>query len=760
MSSDVEPPIETLVALRVVRATLTTIFDGFGRMDPFVKVFWKSGEGKTWEASTTRVHTNGHTEPVWDHTCRGQPYNGRGSGDSVWFDVLEKDILSSDFCGRAVVTVDDLLGDLALADEGIHAEADERILPITRKGKPTGELVVQAMLVRARGNHSGVVPLTYIPNDTFESPVKRIGFSGGTAPFFSLVLRDPGLTRSVSHYIGKDLNRAIDEVDFYELVRALREHPHAGGLRPLIDFMPEYLGIFTSLEFGQESDEKPKELLVMSNLSDGCKKLRLLDIKIGQKTSQAGWKGKSRGTSLRQSVLDGLTNSAAEGFRLEGFESRPPSLASMDPLIDLRLKNEKLAKKGSRFLFQRMTGAEVLMHFLDVHQEPADPGSRGMQDVFFPMEVTEYVFAHIVKRMTALALACRKSPVPQKWIGSSVGIGFDVGDLPSRSTPLSTLLKAVKVNIFDWGRSELNTLASHHGLSDDNLRDRAKYWSYYRGGIDRLCWEVVRTYRHRFCVTKWEALEISLSDFDSMTTNDHMHRVVLPLKVMAEQDVPIGKASLRLSIDWRSFPQTQDSRLSGEWRITIVKATKLPLRDRFQAKSTSDPFCQLVAMSKNGALRFAQVSCVSTFTSNPIWNETFSVPVALEDEITLSNLLSEECVDIVIDEIAEFFPHGDAERDDSEGTNTIAVSRGFASWRTRLDETAKKRGIASEEEMKKDLQEAEAATKEIAEASSCENIIESAPSVIKELSIAERPIKVREREQSVENKYCGQCYCM
>eukprot|EP00927_Polykrikos_kofoidii_P000759 TRINITY_DN10290_c0_g1_i1.p1 TRINITY_DN10290_c0_g1~~TRINITY_DN10290_c0_g1_i1.p1 ORF type:complete len:782 (-),score=113.37 TRINITY_DN10290_c0_g1_i1:48-2393(-) len=721
------PPLSlqqhTLVVLRVLRATLTISLDNFGKMDPYVKVFWISGDGKTWEASTTRVHIDGHTEPIWDHTCRGQPYHGKGSGDSVQFDVLEQDMISSDDCGCAIATVDDLLGNLELADGEVHAQADELTLPIVLGGKSTGALVVQALLVRVRGETSEQVSLAEVPSDMFETPVKRIGVSGGTAPFFSLVLRNPGPMKSISHYIGKDLSRASDEVDFYEKVLLLSKTPHAGGLRPLINFMPEYLGILTTLEAGQELNAKPKELLVMRNMLDGCKKLRLLDIKIGQKTAQAGWKGKPMGSALRQTLMDGLTNSTAEGFRLEGFDSRPPSLASMDPLMDLGVKNPKLAKKGSRIMFQRMTGAEVLMHFLDVHQEPADPGCRLVQDLLSPTEVSEYVLAHIVKRMTALAVACRQSPVPQKWIGSSVALGFDVGTLPQRSAPLPTLLQSVKVHIFDWGRSELNTLAHHHEMSDKDLRDRAEYWGYYRGGIDRLSWEVARTYRHRFCVSQWEEIQISIWDFDSMSMNDPMCRVIRPLTIFPFQKVSMGDACLTLSIDWRSYERTQDSRLEGEWRVKIGKATNLPLRDRLMMKSTSDPFCEIVAMSRNRTLRFTQVSCVLPKTLDPEWNETFTVPVSSEGDATLTNILREERVDTVEDELTELFPSGDDD-DDPQTDEQIAVSRGFASWRNRLDETAKKPGVVmSESEIEIDTEEADAVERVISQKICHEDIV-------------------------------------
>lgn len=86
----------------------------------------------------------------------------------------------------------------------------------------------------------------------------------------------------------------------------------------------EYKGVLTHSEETNQG-EKKTELLVMRNLRCGCAKLRLLDVKIGQKTAQAGWQGKSRAAALRQSVVDGITNSSCEGFRLEErFKSLNP----------------------------------------------------------------------------------------------------------------------------------------------------------------------------------------------------------------------------------------------------------------------------------------------------------------------------------------------------------------------------------------------------------------------------------------------------
>merc|ERR1712226_1168122 len=111
-----------------------------------------------------------------------------------------------------------------------------------------------------------------------------------------------------------------------------------------------------------------------------------------------------------------------------------------------------------------MTGAEMITHFLDVHQEPEDPGSEALSGVYSPMEVAEIAQHEICKQMVSLSIACRHVTVPQKWVGSSIALAFDCGQLPSRRLPEAELRKEVRVHIFDWGRSELNTPEKHADL--------------------------------------------------------------------------------------------------------------------------------------------------------------------------------------------------------------------------------------------------------------------------------------------------------
>jgi hypothetical protein len=300
----------------------------------------------------------------------------------VEFRVKDKDAC----VGVASILVDDLLGeaaDPATVKAGCLTVAGSvKQLELRLAGEDVGTITAQGLLYKRQGkgscDASGVLAegLTKIDPTLFQTPVTRVKVSGGTAPFFNLRLNQealatsslPVLLKDITHdyYIGKDLAHAADEVTFYEEVLELSEKAGKGGLGALMSFFVDYLGILTAEEDApREKKQKPKDLLVMKNLRCGFKKLRMLDIKIGQKTAQAGWQGKSRMAALRGSVVDGVTNSSCEGYRLEGFDGRPPSLKSMDPLLDLGIAGDKkVVKKATRVMLQRMSGAEMLMHFL------------------------------------------------------------------------------------------------------------------------------------------------------------------------------------------------------------------------------------------------------------------------------------------------------------------------------------------------------------------------------------------------------------
>jgi len=607
-----------------------------GRMETYAVVDWVVGNRVTSQIAWTKTDREGHTNPEWLHVCRKQRYEGDSAGASVRIRIYEDHGANPPLCGEAREVVTQLLrGGAPNGGDSAGGPPTGRSgpvckLPLELAGERVGTVSVQAC--------QGPL-LTRVDPGMFESPVKRLGVSGGTAPFFRLQLSKDSAGRSLSYYIGKDLSHAADEVLFYEQARSA-SLSSAQGLGPILGFMFEYAGVLSSTVEDSEADSKPRELLVLRNLFDGCRTLRLLDLKIGQKTGSAGWQGKSKTASVRRAIIDGVTNSTCEGFRLEGFGGAPESVTTMNPLLDLGGGGEKTMKKAFRIMLQRMSGAEVFMHFADLHQAPPDPGEGSLEGVRSPLELAELVLCKTAQSLATLAASCRHVPVPQKWIGSSVALCFDNGELPARSKTEAEVLQSVKVHIFDWGRSELNFPENHARLSAEQQQDRRKYWGYYAGGVDRLAWEAARAYWHRFSnEDDWREAILTVMDFDSHSENDFIGKVkLLPLQATHEQTVilcnecgaevknaHLGQASmLTYSVEYRRYPA--GSRLQGAWRITVLRAQNLPRCN--WAHGSTDAFVELTAFSVGGAKRFRQVTSVKQNTLNPEWNETLELPRA------------------------------------------------------------------------------------------------------------------------------------
>lgn len=175
-----------------------------------------------------------------------------------------------------------------------------------------------------------------------------------------------------------------------------------------------------------------KELLIMRNLFDGKKKLRLLDIKVGQYTADANWRGKSTFAAYKQGILDSQTNSAKEGYRMEGFDGCPRELATFDPHQESGIMSNIMSKKKSKRLqFQGMPAKRFLSWFIDCREATEAPGYNPSTHAS-NVEYAEAVLRAIVVKLAALAKALREVPVAQKWLGSSIALLFDAGQLPLR----------------------------------------------------------------------------------------------------------------------------------------------------------------------------------------------------------------------------------------------------------------------------------------------------------------------------------------
>lgn len=693
-SSESAIELQQHVIIKVLRAKLTRNFEKFGKMDPSAQVTWISSDGEKLDISRSPTAWNAHKDPVWDFTCHAHSYS---SGDAVEIDVYEDNaVTASVLCGAARVDVDELV------DGSANEFGVIRDLPLTKNGKSSGTVSIQAMLVVLEPGQTerGLeVTRTRVDEDLFETPVKRLGVSGGTAPFFELKLKNPGPKQSISHYIGKDLSRAQDELSFYEEIIQIKSQPGAQGLKALLDFTFEYAGVLTASEEGVPDTEPPKELLVLRNLRDGCAKLRMLDLKLGQRTAQGGWQGKSRFRAFRQSAIDGLTNSKTEGYRLEGFDGRPESLASMNESIGATpstasLGSQKTLKKAGRFMLQSMAGAEIFMHFMDLHQ-CFDGSGKSLSEFFSPEELSELVLREIVSRLARLAVVCHKVSVPQKWIGSSVALGFDCGRLPARTESVKDLQSKVIVRIFDWGRSELNTIEKDSNRTEKEQADRRKFWENYCGGIDVLSWNAARAYLHRFGNSAgWKEVTFRIFDFDAMTADDFIGEATVPVEPTPVKTCPLNtkgitihkkKRTISYSIEWCEMPQ--ESHLKGSWKVFVGGAENLIAKDK--STHSSDPYCVVTAKSDDDKYCFELVTSVKPKTLCPVWNETMSLPVVRRS--ILSDALEHGGFGLGVGDLNNIFSskmvvRGGALR--SSLSKSAPESSGLQEWKRRLQESS------------------------------------------------------------------------
>ena len=486
--------------------------------------------------------------------------------------------------------------------------------------------------------------ITRVSENVFETPIHRIGVSGGTAAFYNLKYMkssDSRDNKTANHYIGKDLSRASDEIEFYEDILVVQSKRYESEvmrsfLPNLLEFTFEYIGVLSAPEAGIETtgdDSDPnntRHLLVLRNLYDGSKKLRLLDFKIGQFTASSGWKKKSSFRAAKQKALDFFTNSEVEGYRLEGFDGPPASIVSRDETIENAIDFIDLKKKR-KIMYQNMTGLEIFSYLIDLQESNYDMENLQhhiSEEYFSAAEVSEIVLNEIVKRLSRLTVACNKVTIPQKWVGSSVAIGFDCNYMPARDNEQEIRSKVI-VNIFDWGRSELNTPDKHDKLSVEEKIDRQTFWKYYVGGINHLSYVAASAYLNHFgnC-TEWSTLHLTIRDYDAVSDDEYLGVIQVPLKDTPLEEHPLRhgkKGKLLFSVEWNPYPAC--SRFHGSWKVFIQQAKNLIVGDL----TSSDPYCVVTALSNDGKLCFEQCTKVVSKTLDPIWEETFEIPLVKSD---------------------------------------------------------------------------------------------------------------------------------
>ena len=648
----------TNVIIEVSKAEFTIDSWLFQNLDSRAKIEWSCPKDGVSLLSLTRTHRNNNSFPIWHFRCRPNPY--RNNGEKVILTVENKNRFHGyHYFASVSVSVEELLS----RPKG-NTDIFHKLRLTNTSNQKLGIIYARAVSCEMKEkisiDFSSMTPCKMANNSLFEMPVSRLGVSGGTAPFFKLKLKNPSNGQRPDEYIGKDLAHAVDEFDFYEKLQYLKKHGGMfEGLESVLNFAFDYGGVIHAVD----DEGKERDLLVLKNLHAGCKKLRMLDLKIGFVTADAGWQGKSRLAASRQYfVVDKITNSHHEGFRLEGFDGQPESIESKDPFMDVeRFRRKNIEKKTRRRHLQVMKGVEIMPHYINLPELRLDP-QDSQENHYYPHEISELVMLETVIRLVKLAVACHKVLIPQKWIGSSIGLGFDCGTLPLRSEKFEDLRKKVIVDIFDWGRSVLDVVQDRTNLSIIDQKDYVKFWNSYTNGVTHLSWSAAHYYTHRFTnSSKWEKVIITIKDFDLAGNDDLVGSVEISLQRTEEKAYPIilnsnnflmkslarhkinYRGTLTCKIDWVSYPN--ESRIDGAWCVHILCANGIPNLD---TNSLTDAYCVITAKSDEGH-EFDQYTKIVKNSLDPIWDEKFEIPV-MKSSYYLKSALQQEGLEAICHE--------------------------------------------------------------------------------------------------------------
>jgi len=486
--------------------------------------------------------------------------------------------------------------------------------------------------------------------------------AGGTATFFAL--QEAGSRGIVDHYwLGKDLERAFNELYFYEAAESLQTDEWR-YLRNMVS----YAGVAKV----RVKDGSRRELLVLKNFVASLQKPRMLDIKVGRVTGVAHWHGQTPINAIGSIARDLHTNTAAEGLRLEGFLGPPSYLeADENPLRDLGgelLWGKKVVKRAKKVAFQMMSMFEVLSAFSDLRKRRTverDTRSQSLQSqgsessvasssstggtagmtLLTPGEHAELAMLSLTGKLCEMIGECEDIPTPQKWVGSGIALIMDAASsLPrhicmSSTTSLAWINNHMRIHIFDFGRSELNHPDHHATLSLAEQRNRQEFWSAYQSGLRRLLWQAGRLYWNRYCATHWDLLEIRVYQHEAIACHRFIGSVTVELRhvvgktsslqLMMDEHAVFGtnmkQAMLNFVVSWQTYPKP--SRLAGVWIVTVHTASNLPSQSQKFGGSSST--FAAVRVSEAGSKRSAHGrTSVAMSSSNPEWFEELEFPMA------------------------------------------------------------------------------------------------------------------------------------
>ena len=347
------------------------------------------------------------------------------------------------------------------------------------------------------------------------------------------------------------------------------------------------------------------------------------------------------------------------------------------------------------------------------HASDMSVSSDTISHYYQATEAAAIVLHELVKQLLHLAVTCERLEIPQKWIGSSVALGYDGSLFPGRDQDSGQggerageelIRSKVIVKLFDWGRSEVLTRRRFKAMTVAEQNDRQGFWNNYKSGVSSLAYNAARSFYHHFTNTgRWTQLTLKVMDFDSFTRDDYLGQAEFTLPDPSDTAAVkalegsgryqlIGNRGgatsgiIMCSIIWVAFPN--ESRLRGTWRVTIQRAEDLPAMD---PNNLSDPYCILIARdfmngndnnstaSSPSRRELHQVTCVKPRSLNPGWNETFDVPIfKVEHASCLAQVLA-----------AQNVIETDSSLTDQEMATLFSPSKS-TEWRDLIHEAAQK----------------------------------------------------------------------
>eukprot|EP01065_Artemidia_motanka_P032706 TRINITY_DN39696_c0_g1_i1.p1 TRINITY_DN39696_c0_g1~~TRINITY_DN39696_c0_g1_i1.p1 ORF type:complete len:791 (+),score=153.99 TRINITY_DN39696_c0_g1_i1:83-2455(+) len=244
-------------------------------------------------------------------------------------------------------------------------------------------------------------------------------------------------------WVGRDLARASDEVDFYQSVAAERRRGEGGELHRLLRWVLEHSGTAKV----RCDDGCEREMLLLRNTTSGMQLPR-------PATVDLGWPGGGTGVSVANLGLQTTASWSARRI---------------------------LQSVTAEGLFQWLTALTPDAHISATHLSAA--------------EVSACVLRSAAEQLVQLASDAASVEVPQLWVSSLLTAVHDAAARPPRGgRPPAALLR-----LHGWGGSTVVTAADWEATPPDVQGRRRSVWAVWRRQVCSLAFEAARAYKLRYC---------------------------------------------------------------------------------------------------------------------------------------------------------------------------------------------------------------------------------------------------------------------